>query len=889
MRLPLVLMINKKTNAIITFCAGALFALGNVNLSASTPDDGHALWGDIDYDGAPWVENVSSLANISKGLQGRHIALWASHGRYYDNNRGRWTWQRPNLFCTTEDLFTPTIVGPFLIPMLQNAGAIVFTPRERDLQTMEYVVDPDGGLNTSAASYKEYSGSDPWEPTAAPGFAAHSGDYHDNENPFTAGSAQQIKSTKKAGKAFVKWQPYFIRKGQYAVYVSYQTVDKSVDDAHYTVFHQGIATEFRVNQRMGSGTWVYLGTFTFDEGSSVDNCVMLTNQSRKRKAIVTADAVRFGGGMGNIERGGSVSGMPRALEGARYAAQWAGAPYNVYGGKKGDDDYGDDINVRSLMSNWLSGGSVFNPVQDGKHVPIELSLAVHSDAGYAPDGNTRWGSLAICTTDFNDGQLASGITRQASKLFASDLLNNAVKDLSAKYGPWPKRYLWDRNYSETRLPAVPSAIIETLSHQSFPDMILGQDPNFKFDLARSLYKTIARFVNGMHGLSTVIEPLQPLNVAVTQKRGHATVSWTSQTDPQEPSAEPSYYIVYTAIGKGGFDNGVKTTRPSYSATLQPGIPYHFKVTAVNRGGESFASEVVSALYEPRATKTVLVVNGFHRLSAPAVINDGHRQGFDLDEDAGVSYGLTGGWSGRQTAFDMSRMGSETATGLGYSGNELVGNFIAGNTFDYTKEHTEAIATAHIYNVVSCSSKAVETGIIDMDDYDAVDLILGLEKYVPTQTKYYRTFSPTMRKKISHYLSRGGKLLASGAYIGADNSSEGDRLWLSNTLHADYSGTIKTDTINSISGLGISDIGIYRTLNPEHYCVQHVDKLSPTTDAFCAMTYNDGSPAAVAFERKMTPARQTQRTFIMGFPLESITNSATRDNIMRGILTFLMKD
>ena len=56
-----------------------------------------------------------------------------------------------------------------------------------------------------------------------------------------------------------------------------------------------------------------------------------------------------------------------------------------------------------------------------------------------------------------------------------------------------------------------------------------------------------------------------------------------------------------------------------------------------------------------------------------------------------------------------------------------------------------------------------------------------------------------------------------------------------------------------------------------------------------MTYNDGSPAAVAFERKMTPARQTQRTFIMGFPLESITNSATRDNIMRGILTFLMKD
>ena len=179
-------------------------------------------------------------------------------------------------------------------------------------------------------------------------------------------------------------------------------------------------------------------------------------------------------------------------------------------------------------------------------------------------------------------------------------------------------------------------------------------------------------------------------------------------------------------------------------------------------GESFPSEVVSTLYEPKATKTILVVNGFHRLSSPAVINDGQRQGFDLNEDAGVAYGLTGGWSGRQTSFDMSRMGSETSSGLGYSGNELVGHYIAGNTFDYISEHTNAIATAHIYNVASCSSKAIETGIINMNDYEAVDLILGLEKYATTQTKYYRTFSPSMRQKISSYLSRGGKMLAGGA-------------------------------------------------------------------------------------------------------------------------------
>ena len=39
-----------------------------------------------------------------------------------------------------------------------------------------------------------------------------------------------------------------------------------------------------------------------------------------------ADAVRFGGGMGNISRGGKTSGLPRYLEGARYAAQWSGFP-----------------------------------------------------------------------------------------------------------------------------------------------------------------------------------------------------------------------------------------------------------------------------------------------------------------------------------------------------------------------------------------------------------------------------------------------------------------------------------------------------------------------------------------------------------------------------------
>lgn len=64
------------------------------------------------------------------------------------------------------------------------------------------------------------------------------------------------------------------------------------------------------------------------------------------------------------------------------------------------------------MLNWLAGGSgVYVPTTD---MLMELSLAVH-DAGYAKDGEGLIGSLTICTKfDFNDGRLASGITRQSS-------------------------------------------------------------------------------------------------------------------------------------------------------------------------------------------------------------------------------------------------------------------------------------------------------------------------------------------------------------------------------------------------------------------------------------------------------------------------------------------
>lgn len=840
-----------------------------------------ASWGSIRYKGKPWVENVSRPNDITQGLNGRHLSLWASHGRYYDIAKGEWRWQRPFLFCTTEDLYTQTIVVPYLIPMLENAGAVVFTPRERDWQRNEVIVDND----RAASGYRELSMKSKWEAAEGRGFAFHGGNYADLENPFTQGTARKVKARKRRKNlSEASYQPYFPEAGRYAVYVSYQTLPKSVDDAEYTVYHQGQATTFHVNQRMGGGTWVYLGTFDFDRGTSAFNRVVLTNYSQS-KGVVTADAVRFGGGMGNIERGGTTSGLPRSLEAARYYAQWAGAPSGVVSRFHQTNDYNDDLNARSAMLNWLAGGSPYVPKEEGKGVPIELQLAVHSDAGCKADGSLV-GSLGICTT-VAEGKttFGSGVSRSVSKTLASSLVDNARRDVETKFGiQWATRSVWDKNYSETRRPEVPSAIIETLSHQNFPDMRYGLDPNFRFTLARSFYKTILRYTAQMHGTEYVVAPLAPSRFqARLTKGGKARLSWNATLDGSEPTARPTSYNVYTAIGAGGFDNGVNVRGTSCEIDLEPGLVYSFRVTACNNGGESFPTEVLSVCQMPHAKRTVLVINGFRRLSSPAVVNGDSLQGFDLDEDPGVTYGMTAGWSGRQLNFDKSKAGRDGSGGQGYSGSELQGQFVAGNDFNYVRTHADAIAAAGKYNVASCSANAVEQGLINLADYDCVDLLLGLEKDDGHSLIYYKAFSPMLRTRISTYLaSRRGSLLTSGAYVASDTQGGEERQWLADKLKTAWDGTNRDQFEEQMTGLGTS-FSVYRRLNERHYAAWHPDAVRATGTAFGAMQYANGQVAAVAYNGN------DYKTFTMSFPFECIKEQTKRNAIMKGILNFLLMD
>lgn len=834
-------------------------------------------WGKTEYEGAPWVMNDSRPYFVSHGLFDRHLSLWASHGRYYDGKKDRWKWQRPNLFGTTEDLFTQTIVIPYLIPMLENAGAVVFTPRERDWQKNEVIVDNGG------RGYVEDSGKETWKTAQEKGFAYHAGTYRDGENPFTQGTVRAVKATKKADVSWASYQPNIPQGGKYAVYVSYQSLKNSVSDAQYIVMHKGQRTVFKVNQQMGGGTWVYLGTFDFDRGNNEFNRVVVTNSSSE-SGVVTTDAVRFGGGMGNIERGGSCSGMPRCLEGARYSAQWAGAPYSVYSSKNGSDDYGDDINVRSNMTNWLAGGSTYVPTLEGKKVPIELSLAVHSDAGYTTVNDSIIGSLAICTTSFNDGRLNSGVSRMVSHDFADSLLTGLQRDISGKYRKWTRRYLWDRNYSETRKPEVPSAIIETMSHQNFADMRRGLDPNFRFTLARSLYKTILRFVNGNHSVPSVVQPLPVSNFRIERNSsGGLRLSWIAEKDEQEPTAVPTSYIVYTSEDGMGFDNGTVVYTSSFDFEAKKGVNYCFKVTALNRGGESFPSETLAAYLSKSAhAKDILVVDGFSRLSGPAFVDDYSRQGFDLGSDIGVSYGLTAGWNGRQQCFDKSRAGSEGEGSLGYCGDELAGRFIMGNNRDGSVCHVKDIAMSGAYNVVGCSLEALDNNLVKLDHYNLVDIAFGLQRNDGHSLVVYKTFSETLQSKLRSYAKSGGRILVSGAYVGSDMTQPHERSFMSDVLKTTFTGTDTNAGNNMVDGLGLS-FDIIRQINDRHFAATSVDRIAACDGrSFAAMRYQDGSTAGVAYDGT------AYKSFVMGYPYECINNVRTRQQVMKGLLGFLLK-
>ena len=166
-------------------------------------------------------------------------------------------------------------------------------------------------------------------------------------------------------------------------------------------------------------------------------------------------------------------------------------------------------------------------------------------------------------------------------------------------------------------------------------------------------------------------------------------------------------------------------------------------------------------------------------------------------------------------------------------------------------------------------------------YDMMDLILGLEKNDGHSLRHYQALSPMLRQHLQLFTSRGGALLVSGSYVGADMSMPADRRYLEEVLKCRYMGT-DADSLqrDSITGLGTT-FKFFRRLNAQHYAATHPDVLEPVAPAFCAMRYGDQQSACVAYNGN------DYKAMTLGFPFECIESEYLRLALMKGILKFLL--
>lgn len=416
-----------------------------------------------------------------------------------------------------------------------------------------------------------------------------------------------------------------------------------------------------------AGTWLWLGSFLFDAGTEAARGAVTVTGLSGSDALV--DAVRFGGGMGNVARrpadkllsnqwslnAGSqqssteagaatlrhswkLSGKPRFLEAARYWLQYAGMPDTlVYTPNKGRNDYNDDYMSRAEWVNYLVRQPDSSALT-GMGIPLDLSFAFHTDAGVTPDDSII-GTLGIYSTITNGGKFPDGTARLANRDLTDIIQTQIVEDVRVLFNPdWTRRAMWDRSYYEARKPDVPAMLLELLSHQNLADQRYGFDPRFRFHVSRAVYKGILRYLADASGSGYTVHPLPVSHFSIEPVEGKKVrLSWRPVADPLESTAVPISYRVYMRRGEDGFDNGTTVSGTSFETELpEYNTVYSFRVTALNDGGESFPSEELAVGINPDAEEIILIVNGFDRISGPAWFDNGGMAGVAWWDDRGVA-------------------------------------------------------------------------------------------------------------------------------------------------------------------------------------------------------------------------------------------------------------
>ena len=753
--------------------------------------------------------HLSNPWQPSQGLLGRNIALWNSHGLYYDKNNDKIRWQRPTLFGTVEDMLSTQIVLNYLLPMLRGAGAQVYMPRERDWHSEGVELFSTKQLNNSAT--------------------------------------QQYSDT-------LIFKGIIINPDTYWVRVAYPVGCKATQ-LQCEVLHGGVTTKYQINTTIGGDTWLYLDPLYIKDSIEV----RFYNQADKKYWDITR--VYVGGGCSVLD-----DNLPAFVDAAVYYLRQYGAPDSILYHQKPekDNDYYDDLYGRSKWTNYLSGGSSVNPDYPGVGIPLDLSLAVHTDAGVGtPDSII--GTLLVCTSD---SLAPTGYNQLTNNDFANYALKQIVEDLRATFKiEWPSRGIWHRSYVETRVPAVPALIVELLSHQNFADMCYAHHPAFQFTVARAIYKASLRYLSEMYGTGYVVQPLPITTFSAVLKEDSVQLSWKPAADKLEPSAFPTTYKVYIRKEDGSFDNGVLVKGTSCTLPIEKNVLYRYKVTALNQGGESFPSEELSVCQVADAKGEALIINAFDRVSSPHYFVNETEAGFVHELDYGIPYHYDLSFVGHQYEFNQKvKYKNDSNPGWGASGRDTA-MVIQGNTFNYPYIHGKALRE-NGYSFSSCSKNAVTK----INNYDVVDLILGEQ----CDTPLFELYPTNLQQALFEYVQqKRSKLIITGAYVASSKKSE---LFMQKGLRykllqdsATQNGLLYAESQKMFYNLQIWP-------NTKQYFVQNVEALSPIdTNSETLLYYADTNlPAAITVGKK-------SKIVVAGFPFECIIGDESRRYLMKLLL------
>jgi hypothetical protein len=369
------------------------------------------------------------------------------------------------------------------------------------------------------------------------------------------------------------------------------------------------------------------------------------------------------------------------------------------------------------------------------------------------------------------------------------------------------------------------------------------------------------------------------------------LKWRQTVDKLEVTAKPSGYIVYTRADGKGFDNGIFTKDTTLTLAVEKNKILSYKITAVNAGGESFPSEILSVCKKDNNKEIVLIVNGFSRISAPENFRVDTLAGFGTWQDFGVPYKSDLAFVGEQFNFNLNSVWlDDDEPGFGASYGDFDGKILAGNSFDYPYIHGVSISKAG-HSFSSASVAAVENGDVDMNDFFIADIILGKQKTTTLGTSQpkFAVFSPILQQKIVDFLQDGKAIFVSGAFISSDlwKNGESGKNFAKNALKFSFrtDRAAKGGEVNTVFSPIFrqkANFSFSTQPNEIQYHVDSPDGIEPADNmAFTLMRYSENNiSAAVGYSGNY-------RSFVCGFPFEALETEQQRNDFMKMVLKFLI--